>query len=683
MPKGMPSMVPSLSFPALMRTQLTLIAAGLFLAAPGTALAQGADECSGAPTINGFGTFSFNTSSATDSGPSACGGLGRDVWFQWVAPSTDTAELSTCSLASFDTAIAAYSGSCGSLSLLSCNDDACDNLRSRVSFPTTAGATYYLRIGSYNGNSGGSGQFELAMAPPSSCSNPASGPDVIVGEIPNISNFGSTGGMAGYSLGTTSCNVGTQELLWIANNNQHPVIGQNIYRAENGRFEQVGISWLKHGFTALQQNLCCSCNSSGTGTRLGVGCSDPYSSGLNGSQGGLGPRFQVNAFTGSFLYPFAQQGQSGDRVFKRIQVANDDVDPSLHPTASYFGEAQYISPDDSLAGNGFNNVSWTPLSRPGSTTNGAFRLSIGGSTVREEAAINAWATVDAGVTLADINVSGEGQFVAGSNVIDNGDGTWRYEYAVFNNNSDLSGQSFSIPTGNANVTNVGMSFPLYHSGEPYTNTPWTGTVAGGSVTWETETHAQNSNANALRWGTMYSFWFTANVAPTTVTATLGLFKPGNPGAQSVALDGPDAGGLIVQNYCVATMNSASLVTQLGASNFDLPGRSFDLDVSDMPLNKFGFIVTGLNSAFVPNAGGSAGNLCIGLPIGRGVSNVIFNSGLTGTSTITVDMDVIPTPGAPTTIMAGETRYFQAWHRDVTMSGGASSNFSRGLRITFP
>ena len=184
----------------------------------------------------------------------------------------------------------------------------------------------------------------IAAAAPASAQT---GADVIVGSIPNISNYGaSPEGRLAYALGTTSCNVGTaeQRLHWFANSNQHPVIGQNIYRIENGRFEQIGTSWLKHGFTALQQNLCGSCQSSGTGSRLGVGCSDPYSSGLNGSQGGLGPRFQVNAFTGAFPYPYFAQGQSGDRAFKRIQIPNDDVDPGLHPTATYWGEAQYVAP---------------------------------------------------------------------------------------------------------------------------------------------------------------------------------------------------------------------------------------------------------------------------------------------------------------------------------------------------
>ena len=521
------------------------------------------------------------------------------------------------------------------------------------------------------------------------CANPVSGADVIVGEIPASTTYSATGGMSAYSLGTTSCNVGDQELLWFQNTNQHPVIGQNIYRMENGRFEQVGLGWLKHGFFALQQNLCCDCNASSSGgTRLGVGCSDPYSSGLNGSQGGLGPRSQVNAFTGAFPYPFQAQGQTGDSVFKRIQVLTDDVDPALHPTAQYLGEAQYVTPDDSAAGNGANSVSYCLLSRPGTTSGGSFRLNVvNGSTVRELGAIRGWQALDPSVVIKDIFVPGEGMFVAGSNVIDNGDGTWRYEYAVFNNNSDLSGQSFTVPLGSdVNTVDVGMSFPLYHSGEPYTNQPWTSSVGPAGVTWSTETFAQNTNANALRWGTTYSFWFSCDAPPVTGNATLGLFKPGNPGDQSVALITPGDGmgdGLFAQNYCMANVNSTGADGLISLTAADLPGRTIDLTASDLPAGVFGFFITSLDDGFVAGPGGSAGNLCLGGEIGRGLGGGPQNSGTGGSFTGTVDLDMIPTPSNGfVPVMAGETRYFQAWHRDSQI-GIPISNFTNGLRITFP
>ncbi len=517
------------------------------------------------------------------------------------------------------------------------------------------------------------------------CSNPQPGPDVIVGGIPNISNYGALGGMAAYSLGTTSCNTGTQELLWIANNTNHPVIGQNIFRLENGRFEQIGMSWLKHGFTALQQNLCCNCQSSGTGSRLGVGCSDPYGSSLNGSQGGLGPKSQVNAFTGAFSYPYMAQGQQGDRIYKRIQVLNDDVDPSLHPNAQYFGESQYIAPDDAAAGNGFNNASWVNLNRSGAMTQGAWRLDISGATNRERGAIYAWKVNEPTVTIQELNVPGEGQFVLGSNVVDNGDGTWNYEYAIFNNNSDFSAQAFSVGIGSsATVINEGSSFPMYHSGEPYTNAAWTPVQTNGVVTFATEPFAMNQNANALRWGTTYSFWFTSNAPPGQRPGSISLFKPGNPGDLNFLVDAPmDAmgGGAFVSNYCTAVVNSTGLAGSIAVSNVDTVGRTMDLNATKLPPNSFGFFIASMTQAFVPNAGGSSGNLCIGGQIGRGVAGGIQDSGALGEIGGVVDLDMVPTPTGTTPAVSGQTWYFQAWHRD-SLIFVSTSNFTDGARVTF-
>lgn len=660
------------------------------IAITGLASGQASDECSTATPLTGYGTYTMDTTAATGSGNSPCAGMGRDVWFAWTAAASETAAFSTCGGAGWDTAIALYSGTCGSLSLERCNDDTC-GLQSTINVDVMAGQTYFLRLGSFQGNSGGVGSFDVNMGTPPTggCANPAMGPDVIVGSINGASTYGTVGSTSAYSLGTTSCNIGDAELLWIANVNQHPVIGQNIFRMENGRFEQIGLGWLKHGFTALQQDLCCTCNSSGTGTRLGVGCSDPYGSGLNGSQSGLGPRSQVNAFTGAYPYPYMSQGQTGDRIYKRIQVATDDVSPMLHPTALYFGEAQYVTPDDAAAGNGSNSISYCPLNRSGATIQGAFRLGTNGSTtVPELCAVRAWEAADTGVVAEDLLVPGEGLFVAGSNAIDNGDGTWNYEYAICNINSDFSGRKFTVPFGtNLTIANVGMSFPMYHSGEPYTNVAWTGTINADSVSWETEGHAQNVDANALRWGTTYSFWFTATAAPATVAAELGLFKPGNPGDQVVSLLGPGDGngsGVIISNFCMANTNSTGLSTDIVASNVDLTARTMDLDATNMPANAFGFFITSTDQGFVANPGGSAGNLCLGGNMGRGLGGLgaILNSGTNGSFGVTVSLDNMPSAMGPVSVMPGETRYFQTWHRDNAILG-ATSNFSDGVSVTFP
>jgi hypothetical protein len=107
------------------------------------------------------------------------------------------------------------------------------------------------------------------------------GPDVIVGDLPTMQQFGSAGTQVGLAIATTSCNAGTEDLDWFAlPQTDHPVIPQNLYRMSGGadndeRFEQIGQSWLKHAFAALTLDACgFGCNGVG-GSHLGSGCSDP------------------------------------------------------------------------------------------------------------------------------------------------------------------------------------------------------------------------------------------------------------------------------------------------------------------------------------------------------------------------------------------------------------------------
>ncbi|PYJ76790.1 MAG: hypothetical protein DME69_12475, partial [Verrucomicrobia bacterium] len=59
---------------------------------------------------------------------------------------------------------------------------------------------------------------------------------------------------------------------------------------------------------------------------------------------------------------------------------------------------------------------------------------------------------------------------------------------------------------------------------------------GGSLTWSCETFAQNPNANALRWGTLYNFRFDSNRPPQDEFAVIGFFKTGVP--IMAAIQGP-------------------------------------------------------------------------------------------------------------------------------------------------
>ena len=90
------------------------------------------------------------------------------------------------------------------------------------------------------------------------------GPDVIVGDLPEMAQSGNdtVNHLVGLGVGTTSCNNGDQPFDWFAlPQTDHPVIPQNLYRMSSGatnndRFEQIGQSWMKHAFTALEDDAC-------------------------------------------------------------------------------------------------------------------------------------------------------------------------------------------------------------------------------------------------------------------------------------------------------------------------------------------------------------------------------------------------------------------------------------------
>ncbi len=354
------------------------------------------------------------------------------------------------------------------------------------------------------------------------------GPDVIVGEIESVDQFGSAGTQVGLAAGTDSCNNGDQPVDWFQlPNTDHPVVPQNLYRMSGGannneRFEQVGHSWMKHTFFALEGDVCgLGCNTSGcaTGSHLCPGCSDPYTSGLNGDQNQIGSRAWVNPFTGAF--PSNADDHSGhnhDGVSHRIRVEVNDLNTNLNPGATYFGEAAYISPHEYAwcqahpgQCNMYNNVSYRPFSVSGISN---FTFSPLGSTVRMQPAIMAWAGTGATVDQVQPDPGNDGIWFMGYKVTNPSTGVWHYEYALYNENLDRSIQSFSVPVAaGVNLSNIEFHAPPQEPGWPndgtfnsqgYSSTPWSVTQAGGSITWNCETFAQNQNANAIRFGTLYN-----------------------------------------------------------------------------------------------------------------------------------------------------------------------------------
>jgi hypothetical protein len=404
---------------------------------------------------------------------------------------------------------------------------------------------------------------------PEAGTNP--GPDVVVGNLSGLIQVGSQSGtQVGLAVATDSCNYGTVPLNWLAlPNTDHPTIPQNLYRMSGGatnteRFEQIGESNLKHGFFALQDNLCgLGCNATAS-TSLGSGCSDLYSVSNNSSQNGLGSRAWVNPFTGAFpgggtsstATSNNHTGHTHTGTSHRILTEVADLLPAQNPGATYFAEGQYVTQHEyawcqSNPGqcNMYNNVSYRQYSV--AQTSPLYTFNAVGNTVRQQPALNAWT----GATIVELKpASGtDGVAYVAYKVTNPSAGVWHYEYAVYNQNLDRAIQSLSIAIGGgATISNAGFHAPPQHPGYTgdgtvsntgFSNTAWAQSQAGGAMTWNSETFAQNQNANAIRWGTLYNFRFDSNRPPTTADATIGFFKTGSPIV--VQIQGPSAANVSV------------------------------------------------------------------------------------------------------------------------------------------
>jgi len=436
------------------------------------------------------------------------------------------------------------------------------------------------------------GAVRSAMLPPlrSGAQSPESvhGPDIIVGDLPSMAQFGSDGTQVGLAVGTTSCNNGDQPVDWFQlPSTDHPVIPQNLYRmsggaSNNDRFEQIGQSWMKHAFLALENNACnfgCNTSNCTTGSHLCVGCSDPYDASLNASQGGLGSRAWVNPFTGAF--PSTANNHSGHvhtGTSHRVLVEVNDLNTTLNQGATYYAESQYIAPSEYTwcqanpgQCNMYNNASYRQYSVTGTTS---FTFSPVGATVRMNPAIYAWT----GATINRIEpVPGvDGFGLLGFKVTNPGAGVWHYEYAVYNQNLDRGIQSFSLPLGcGITVSNLGFHAPENPPGfandgtcgsAGYSNAPWTSNQTCQALSWNSETFVQNCNANAIRFGTLYNFRFDSNSPPQATNATIGFFKTGAP--ITVAIQGPSPSTCIPVQLTDAVSRKTHGVA--GTFDVDLP-----------------------------------------------------------------------------------------------------------------
>ena len=136
------------------------------------------DECSGAIPLTVSTTCSYTsttnasaTASAGITAPGCANYVGGDVWFSAVVPATGELDIDLQAGVMTDSGMAIYSGTCGSLTLLDCDDDSGAGLMSYLSRTgLTPGQTIYIRVWEYGNDNNGT--FGICASTPS-CPSPA------------------------------------------------------------------------------------------------------------------------------------------------------------------------------------------------------------------------------------------------------------------------------------------------------------------------------------------------------------------------------------------------------------------------------------------------------------------------------------------------------------------------------
>jgi hypothetical protein len=114
-------------------------------------------------------TAEYTACGTDDTGLPCSGTAYKGVWFTYTAARSGSLTVDTCP-SGFDTKVEVFSGACGSLTSLDCNDDSpvCGGSTSRqswLSIPVACGTTYYVCAGGFYTNYSGPLQIRATLTP--------------------------------------------------------------------------------------------------------------------------------------------------------------------------------------------------------------------------------------------------------------------------------------------------------------------------------------------------------------------------------------------------------------------------------------------------------------------------------------------------------------------------------------
>ena len=123
-------------------------------------------------------------------------------------------------------------------------------------------------------------------------------------------------------------------------------------------------------------------------------------------------------------------------------------------------------------------------------------------------------------------------------------------------------------------------------------------------------------------------------------------------------------GTLGSSFCPATPNSTGVAGEITASgSATAADNNLTLTASNLPVGQFGIFVTSATTIAGNPVG--AGVLCLGCAVGRyNAPGQILQANASGEFSLAVDLTLTPLPSSVTSVMAGDTRSWQAWHRDL-------------------
>lgn len=236
-----------------------LIKIALSILISATAMSQSNTPCGGggAPNIavnpgcvNTTATIGGGDSQQTNAangGTPSCGSMGEDVWFAFTAPASGNVDITTVAGSITDAVMAVYSGPCGSLAEVGCDDDGGAGLMPLLNLAgLTPGNTYFLRLWQYGG---GTGNFDVCLTEAVVAGTPANddcagafpvtvNPDALCGSV----TAGTVQGATASPQGTVDCFGTENDDVWfsfVATSTTHSIDLLNITGSTTDMYHSV------------------------------------------------------------------------------------------------------------------------------------------------------------------------------------------------------------------------------------------------------------------------------------------------------------------------------------------------------------------------------------------------------------------------------------------------------------